>query len=91
MTVRPLPVLRIVTTVIYTGSAHDFLYDNSGNGIGYGVGQHGLVANLAVNYAVTPRVELYANGWNIFYSKFEPVNGYEMPGPTVLAGIRFKL
>ena len=37
---------------------------------------------------LTPKVELYINGWNIFNSKFEPVNGYQMPGPTVLAGAR---
>jgi vitamin B12 transporter len=91
VTVRPLPALRIVTTVIYTGSAHDFLYDNSGNGIGYGVGQHGLIADLAANYTLTPQLELYANGWNIFNSRFEPVNGYQTPGPTVLAGVRIKL
>ena len=60
-------------------------------GIGDGVGQHGLIANLAVNYTLTPKVELYANGWNLFYSKFEPVNGYQTPGPTVLAGVRIRL
>jgi len=91
VTVRPLEALRIVTTVTYTGSAHDFLYDNSGNGIGYGVGQHGLVANVAATYKVTPQVEVYLNGWNILNSKFEPVNGFQMPGPTVLAGVRLKL
>jgi vitamin B12 transporter len=92
VTVRPLAGLSIVTTVIYTGSDLDFLIDNSGNNsLQPGVGQHGLVANLAVNYRLTPRVELYANGWNIFYSKFEPVNGYQIPGPTVLAGVRVRL
>jgi vitamin B12 transporter len=91
VTVRPLPALQLVTTMIYTGSAHDYLYDNTGNGIGYGVGQHGLVANVSATYTVTPRVELYVNGWNLFYSKFEPVNGYEMPGPTVLAGMRIRI
>ena len=91
VTVKPLPALRVVATVIYTGSAHDYLYDNSGNGIGYGIGQHGLVANVAANYNVTTQMELYLNGWNILNSKFEPVNGYQMPGPTVLAGIRVRL
>ncbi len=91
MTIRPTPELRVITTVIYTGSAHDFLYDNTGNGIGYGIGQHGLVANVAANYTVKPQVELYVNGWNMLYSKFEPVNGYQMPGPTVLAGVRVRL
>lgn len=91
MNLKPIPKLQIIPTLIYTGSAHDYLYDNSGNGIGYGVGQHGLVANLAVNYEVAPQVALYLNGWNLFNSKFEPVNGFQMPGPTVLAGVRVRL
>ncbi len=91
VTVRPAPSWQIITTVIYTGPAHDFLYDNNGIGIGYGVGQHGLITNVAVNYQLTPKVELYINGWNIFNSKFEPVNGYQTPGPTVLAGARIRI
>lgn len=91
VTVRPLAALQIITTVIFTGSAHDYLYDNNGNGVGYGIGQHGVIANLAVNYTVTPQVELYANGWNLLDSKFEPVNGYQGPGPMVLAGVRLRL
>ena len=91
VTVRPTSGLRLITTVTYTGSAHDFLYDNGGNGIGYGVGQHGLIANVAANYTATPQVELYLNGWNILNSRFEPVNGFQAPGPTVLAGVRVKL
>ncbi len=91
VTIRPMAGLRFVGTIIYTGSAHDYLYDNSGNGIGYGIGQHGLIANVGASYTVTPRIELYANGWNIFDSRFEPVNGFQTPGPTVLAGVRVKL
>jgi vitamin B12 transporter len=92
VTLRPLEKLQIVTTLIYTGTSYQYLYDNGGNALSEpGVGQHGLVANVAVNYAVTPRVELYVNGFNIFDSKFEPVNGFQMPGPTVLAGVRIRL
>lgn len=91
VTVRPLPALRIINTLTYTGSAHDYLYDNNGIGIGYGVGQHGLIDNIAATYTLTPAVELYLNGWNIFNSRFEPVNGYQTPGPTVLAGARIHL
>jgi vitamin B12 transporter len=91
MTVRPLPALQVVTSVTYTGAAHDFVYDNNGNGIGDGVGQHGLIANLAVNYTLTPKLEIYANVWNLFYSKFEPVNGYQTPGTSLLAGVRIRL
>jgi vitamin B12 transporter len=91
MRVQPLPKLQIIPTLIYTGSAQDYLYDNQGNGIGYGVGQHGLVGNLAINYAFMPQLEFYVNVWNIFNSRFEPVNGYQMPGPVALAGVRVKL
>jgi len=92
VTLRPLEKLQIVTTLIYTGTSYQYLYDSSGNSLSQpGVGQHGLVANVAANYAVTPRVELYVNGFNIFDSKFEPVNGFQMPGPTVLAGVRIRL
>lgn len=91
VTIRPLPALRITATIVYTGPAHDYLYDDNGNDIGYGVGQHGTIVNMAANYRVNPALELYLNGWNIFDSRFEPVNGYQTPGPTVLAGIRFRL
>jgi len=91
MTIRPLASFRIVPTIVYTGAAHDFLYDNAGNGAGYGIGQRGLITNLAINYDLTPKVEVYVNGWNILNSRFEPVNGYQTPGPTVLAGARVRL
>jgi vitamin B12 transporter len=91
VTIRPLPLLRMTAWLIYTGPAYDYLYDNTGNGIGYGVGQHGLVANVTARYAVTRQVELYLNGYNIFDSKFEPVNGFQVPGPSILAGVRVAL
>jgi outer membrane cobalamin receptor len=52
---------------------------------------HGLIANLTVTYDVMPRVQLFANGRNLFYSRFEPVNGYQTPGASFLAGVRVKL
>jgi vitamin B12 transporter len=84
----PMPGLRIVSSVIYTGPSHDFLYDNQDNPLGYGVGQQGFVANMTVAYDVTPKVQVHLDGTNIFNSRFEPVNGFQMPGATVLAGVR---
>jgi len=40
---------------------------------------------------VNPRTEFYLNGTNILASRFEPVNGYQTPGPTLLAGVRVRL
>ncbi|MDR3538948.1 MAG: TonB-dependent receptor [Acetobacteraceae bacterium] len=90
-TITPLPGLSIAPELIYTGAFQDYLYDNNSYGIGYGATQHGLIANLTVTYDVTPRVQLYANGRNLFDSHFEPVNGYQTPGPTALAGVRIRL
>lgn len=88
VTVTPMPGLRITSTVIYTGPSHDFLYDNQDSAIGYGVGQQGLVANMTVAYDVTPKVQVRLEGTNIFNSRFEPVNGYQMPGAAVIGGVR---
>ena len=62
-----------------------FLVDNGGNATGTIVASpHGVIANLTVTYDVAPRVQLFANARNLFYSRFEPVNGYQTPGPSVL-------
>jgi vitamin B12 transporter len=90
LTLSPVPGLRIVSSVIYTGPSHDFLYDNQDNGIGYGVGQQGLVANMAVAYDVTPKVQVHVAATNIFNSRFEAVNGYQIPGAAVIAGVRMR-
>lgn len=91
VTLRPMERLKIITTLIYAGPALDFLYDNSGSPLPTGYGQHGLITNVAVNYALRPQVELYLDGFNILNSKYEAANGFQIPGPTVLAGVRVQL
>ena len=90
LTVTPAEGLRITALIAYTGAARDFLYDNNSFGTGYGSGQHGFMANLSAAYDVTERVRLHAHGTNLFNSRFEPVNGFQMPGRTVLAGVRLR-
>lgn len=91
MTVVPCPGVSIVPELIYTGAARDYLYDNGSFDIGYGTGQHGLVANLTATYDVAEHTQIYLSGRNIFDSKFEPVNGYQMPGTSVITGVRLRL
>ena len=87
-TITPMPGLRIVPVLIYTGPSFDYLYDNQGNYLGYGVGQHGLVANLSASYDLTQNARLHLEATNLFGSRFEPVNGFQMPGTAVIAGVR---
>lgn len=91
LTITPVEGLKIVPQLAYTGAFRDYLYDNGGFPLGYGTSPQGLIARLAASYDVTPRIQLYLNTWNIFHSKFESVNGYQIPGPTGLIGVRFKL
>jgi vitamin B12 transporter len=93
VTVRPIQSVKVVTSIVYTGTAHDILIgaDGNGGGIGDCPGQHGLITTVTATYTVNPQVALYVNAWNIFNLKFEPVSGYQTPGPTVLAGIRITL
>ena len=90
--ITPLPGLTIAPELDYTGAFEDYLVNDQGFSTADIVtSPHGLIANLTVTYDVRPHVQLYLNGTNLFYSKFEPVNGYQTPGPTVVAGVRVRL
>ncbi len=91
-TITPLPGLVIAPELLITGTFQDFLVDNGGNPTSIiASSPHGMIANLTITYDVAPRVQLFANGRNLFYSKFEPVNGYQTPGPSFFAGVRVRL
>lgn len=91
-TITPLPGLTIAPELLFTGAFQDFLVDDNGNATGTIVSSpHGFITNITVTYDIRPRVQLYASGYNIFDSRFEPVNGYQTPGPSFLAGVRFRL
>lgn len=90
-TLRPLPELTIAPELLFTGAFQDFLIDNNGFSTTTGNSGQGLIANLTITYDLTPKIAIYAHANNIFDSRFEPVNGYQTPGPSVWIGMRFKL
>jgi vitamin B12 transporter len=91
-TITPLPGLTIAPEVLITGAFQDFLVDNGGNATGTIISSpDGVIFNLTITYDVAPHFQLFANARNLFYSRFEPVNGYQTPGPSVLAGVRVRL
>jgi len=91
-TIVPLPGLTIAPELLLTGAFQDFLVDNGGNATGTIIASHhGLIANLTITYDVAPRVQLFANTRNLFASRFEPVNGFQIPGPSFFAGVRVRL
>jgi vitamin B12 transporter len=91
-TITPLPGLSIAPELLLTGAFQDFLVDDNGFATGTIVSSpHGLIANLTITYDVAPKVQLFANGRNLFNSRFEPVNGFQTPGGSFLAGVRVRL
>jgi vitamin B12 transporter len=91
-TITPLPRLSIAPELLFTGAFPDFLVDNNGNSTGAIVSnRQGMLVNLAITYDIAPRVQLFANGRNLLYSRWEPVNGYQTPGPSFFAGVRLRL
>jgi vitamin B12 transporter len=91
MTITPMPGLTIVPRIAYTGSFRDFLYDNGGFPTANGSSPGGTIASIAVTYDVAPNAQVYVNAWNVFSSRFEPVNGFQTPGPSGIVGVRVKL
>ena len=91
-TITPRPQLSFTTELSYTGGFQDFLTDDNGFSTGTtGTSPHGMLLNLTATYDVTPRVQLYANGRNVLNSRFEPVNGFQVPGASFLIGARMSL
>ena len=84
--------MSIAPELLLTGAFQDFLVDNGGFSTSTIVSSpHGLIGNLTVTYDVVPHVQFFVNARNLFYSRFEPVNGYQTPGPSVFAGVRVRL
>jgi vitamin B12 transporter len=92
MTFLPTPKLSIVPQVQYIGRFMDYLYQDNGFPIptatGIGSADPGTIVNLSVNYQINERFALFATGRNIFNSNFEAVNGLQIPGASLLMGVR---
>ena len=94
---KPLPGLTIAPELLFTGAFSDYLMGNDGSSMTdtygnsvIGTSGQGLIVNLTVTYEVMPGVSVFANGRNLTDSRFEPVNGYQTPGTSFLAGTRVR-
>ncbi|MBO0710574.1 MAG: TonB-dependent receptor [Acetobacteraceae bacterium] len=89
---RPTPKLAIAPEVLYTGTFRDFLVDDTGTATANVVtSKSGLLVNLTATYTITPQVSIFASGYNLTNSRFEPVNGYRVQPTWFLAGVRVRL
>jgi vitamin B12 transporter len=91
LTLTPVPALSIVPQLQYIGRFVDYLYADNGFPIGDGSARPGTIFNLSVNYRLAGGLALFATGKNLFNSNFEPVNGLQIPGASLLLGVRASL
>jgi vitamin B12 transporter len=91
VTLTPLPALSIVPQLQYVGRYMDYLYANNGYPLGDGLNRPGTIINLTANYALTPQYNLFAVARNLGNSRYEPVNGLQIPGQSFLFGIRGRI
>jgi vitamin B12 transporter len=89
--ITPLPALTIEPQIRYIGRFTDYLTGNQGYPAGIGDAKPGTIADLTVSYRVSPALTLFATGRNLFNSRFEPVNGLQIPGQNFLFGLRGRL
>lgn len=88
LAIAPIPRLSIDPSIRYVGRFSDYLYANDGFPSTTGLAPGGTIADLAVNYTINPALTLFAIGRNLTNSRYEPVNGTQIPGQNFLFGVR---
>jgi vitamin B12 transporter len=87
--ITPFAGFTVAPELIYTGNFQDYLTSNEGVPEPYvGRSPSGLIFNLNVTWQATPSVAVFVWGKNLGNSTFEPVNGYQTPGASFIAGTK---
>ena len=86
--IEPIPGLVVEPQLVLTSAFDDYIENNFGYPVGPGLSPGGAYANLAVSYRLRPRLTLFADARNLFNSRFEAASGFEMPGASLLLGLR---
>lgn len=91
--VQPVERLVIAPTLLFTGRSPEGAfasYTDAGTSIASPRrNKAGVLLNITASYRVTPGVTAFLEGRNLGGSKWEPVNGFQTPGRTLLVGTRF--
>ena len=88
LTLTPIPSFTLTPQITYIGRFDDYLYADNGYPTGTGPGKPGTIVNLTATYAASAKLALFVDAKNLFNSAFEPVNGLQIPGASVLFGVR---
>lgn len=88
----PMPGLVITPEVLFTGRSWENAYASyADDGSSYTTGRYnksGTVYNLTASYAIATNTTLFAEGRNLGNSRYEPANGFVVPGRSAILGVR---
>ena len=73
--------------IVFVGRFRDLLTADGGQSAGVGLSPSGVLVNLSASFRLTEMLRLFAVARNLGDSDFEPTNGYQTPGRSVLAGL----
>lgn len=84
----PRERLRISAEIVAIGAFQDYLVDSSGASTRVGRAPSGTIVNLTATYDITPQLTVFTAARNVGGSRFEAAQGFQTPGPSVMAGLR---
>lgn len=93
--IMPAPRIVIAPEILFAGRSPEGAYARYGDdGTAYptrGYNRAGVVLNLTAQYRWSEQATLFLEGRNLTNSRYEPANGFVVPGRGLLFGTRFAL
>jgi vitamin B12 transporter len=80
--------LIIAPEFIYVGEHRDFLYRDNGTTAGNGQSDGGFVFNMTASLPVTQQITAFIEARNLGNRRYEPANGFVIPGRSAILGMR---
>ena len=80
--------LIIAPEFIYMGDHRDYLYLDNGSEPGLGQSDGGFVFNMTASLPVTQQITAFIEARNLGNRRYEPANGFVIPGRSAILGMR---
>jgi vitamin B12 transporter len=91
--IAPTDRLVIAPELLFTGPSPEGAFasyqDNGSSNTTMRYNKPGTVVNVTASYRVTAEVTAFVEGRNVTGSRYEPANGFVVPGRSFLVGTRF--
>ena len=80
--------LIIAPEFIYVGKAWDYVYPDNGGFGSNGYNDEGFVFNMTASLPITQQITAFIEARNLGNRRYEPANGFVIPGRSAILGLR---